>query len=118
MATKAQEKAQSNSKIVFTYEGSEFTLEFDRASVAQCERIYGFSVQDVSQGKLNAIEGLFAGAFIKHHPNIKKTTVDMLYSHIKDKSGLFRTLAEMYGECVNELLEEPDEGNAISWAVQ
>lgn len=102
-------------RIKFNYEGTEYIMEFDRDTVAQTEKMFDISIGDVRDGKISAFEGLFYGAFLKHHPNIKQTTVDNFMKLMPDKQGIFRNLAMMFGNCVNTLLDEPDEGNAISW---
>jgi len=108
-------KQEEISKIKFVYEGTEYIMEFDRDTVAQTEKAFDISIADVRDGKISAFEGLFHGAFFKHHPNIKQTTVDNFMKLMPDKQGVFRNLAIMFGNCVNTLLDEPEEGNAISW---
>ena len=90
-------------------------MEFDRDTVAQTEKAFDISIGDVREGKISAFYGLFYGSFFKHHPNIKQTTVDNFLKLMPDKNGVFRNLAIMFGNCVNTLLDEPEEGNAISW---
>lgn len=114
MATKNM-KPEEVTQIKFKYEGTEYIMEFDRETVAQTEKMFDISIADVRDGKISAFEGLFYGAFLKHHPNIKQTTVDNFMKLMPDKQGIFRNLAMMFGNCVNTLLDEPDEGNAISW---
>ena len=108
-------KQEEITQIKFKYEGTEYIMEFDRDTVAQTEKAFDISIADVSDGKVSAFYGLFYGAFLKHHPNIKQTTVENFMQLMPDKQGMFRNLAMMFGNCVNTLLDEPDEGNAISW---
>jgi hypothetical protein len=115
MATKQAKKPEEVSQMRFTYEGTEYIMEFDRETVAQTEKMFDISIGDVRDGKISAFEGLFHGSFLKHHPNIKQTTVDRFLTMMPDKQAVFRNLAVMFGNCVNTLLDEPEEGNAISW---
>lgn len=108
-------KQEDVSQIKFTYQGTEYIMEFDRDTVAQTEKAFDISIGDVRDGKISAFYGLFYGAFLKHHPNIKQSTVENFMKLMPDKQGMFRNLAMMFGNCVNTLLDEPDEGNAISW---
>lgn len=106
----------SNEKIVFEYEGTKYTLEFDRETAVQAERAFGISVSELNSGKSHVVKDLFAASFLKHHPKIKNTTVNMFYDNIEDKTGLYRHLSEMYAAAAQTLLEDPeDEGKAISW---
>ena len=108
-------KPEEVSKIKFDYMGTTYIMEFDRETVAQTEKMFDISIADVRDGKISAFEGLFHGAFLKHHPNIKQATVENFMKLMPDKQAVFRNLAMMFGNCVNTLLDEPEEGNAISW---
>lgn len=116
MATRKTNKNYEDvNRITFNYNGTEYIMEYDRDTAIQTEKTYGLSMNDVRDGKLSAFESLFNGAFIKHHPNIKQTTLDLFWSSMPNKPELFRNLTMMYVNCINTLLEEPEEGNAISW---
>ena len=112
MAETTQEEI---SRITFDYEGTEYTMEFDRDTVAQTEKVFDITIGDVRDGKIGAFEGLFYGAFLKHHPNMKPATVENFMRLMPDKMSLFRNLAIMYMNCVNTLLEDPEPGKAIGW---
>lgn len=98
----------------FEYEGTEYVLEFDRASIEKAERTMGLTPQDIASGKASSFPDLFRAALLKHHPHMKTHTVKMLYSLQEDKVGLHGDLAEMYGEVYESLFEEPPEGKAIA----
>lgn len=104
-------------KISFKYEGTEYIMEFDRDTVSRVEKTFDITTADVVAGKYTAFYGLFYGALLKHHPKIKPATVENFIKLFPDKAGVYRALASMYNKCINTLLEEPDEGNAISWKV-
>lgn len=106
------------SSISFDYNGTTYTMEFDRDTIAQTEKMFDFSIGDVRAGKISAFEALFHGAFLKHHPNIKQSTVDLFMRKLPNKQELFRNLATMYSESISTLLEEPDEGEALTWTAK
>lgn len=106
-----------NTKINITYKGEVFTLEYDRASIKLLEHA-GFVSDEFLKKPMNNVELVFAGAFLKNHPNLPQTKIDDIYKSCKDKSGLVSHLNAMIQETYDALLEEPegDEGNA-SWEV-
>lgn len=112
-------KKQANepvSKITFEYEGEKYTLEFDRESVLASEKMFDISINDIQSLKMVAFDGLFRGAFLKHHADIDQDVVEEIMGCFKDKLGLFKHLSNMYGYCWRSLIDDPaDEGNAISW---
>lgn len=110
-----EETKKDVSQIKFEYNGTEYIMEFDRESVAQTEKLFDFSIADVRDGKISAFEALFYGAFLKHHPNIKPTTVELFMKKMPNKQEVFKNLAAMYNDCISTLLEEPEEGEALSW---
>ena len=65
------------------------------------------------------IELAFAGAFIKNHRKTKQTTIDEIFSKMKDKQKLVESLVLMIEETYSSLFEEPegDEGN-VDWEVE
>ena len=79
--------------------------------------MFDLSLQEVTSGKVTAVRELFMAAFIKHHPHIKPSVANGFFDAMPDKSALYEKLVEMYGETVGTLLDEPDEGKAISWKV-
>lgn len=103
------------SSIKFEYNGSPFILEYDRASAMQAERILGISLNSIQSGKLSVNYDLFAGAFLKHHPNIKTATIDAIFNALSDKADLFHELQTMYVESLTSIMDEPDSKNVISW---
>lgn len=113
MATEANEIT----KIEFDWQGSQYTMEFDRDSVTYVEKLFDVKWADVTAGKFTAFKALFHASFLKHHPHIKESTVNTLFAGFTEKTELFKTLVLMYNACMNTLMDEPEEdsGNAISW---
>lgn len=98
----------------FEYEGTTYTMEFDRATVKAAEVMFGFDISNVGTPSTANMENLFHASLLKHHPNIKPRTVEMLYAPQGDKVDMFRDLVSMYMETVGTLLVEDDEGKAVS----
>lgn len=111
-------KSEAPSRISFEYEGTEYVMEFDRESVIQTEKAFGISVADVRNGSVSSFQGLFHGAFLKHHPNIKPYTVEKFMELMPNKVDMFQELALMYLTCLDSLFSEPEEGKAISWTAK
>lgn len=108
----------ANKQIVFESNGAKYTLEFDRDTAQRAERGLGISMSELQSGKTYMVHDLFAAAFLKHHPHAKPSTIDGFFEAISDKAGLYEALVEMYVDAAASLLEEPEEGKAISWKVQ
>lgn len=106
-----------NTKITFTYEGIDYTLEYNRMSVKALEN-NGFSLEEFSKKPMVNIEMAFAGAFIKNHRKTSQKTIDEIYHLFKDKDSLIETISKMISECYESLMDEPEdnEGN-IEWEV-
>lgn len=106
-------------QLVLKDKTGEYTLEFNRRSVEQMERL-GFIAGDIVEKPMTVLPALFAGAFLKNHRKVKRDTIDDIFERLKDKQALIGKLAEMYNEPIEALLDEPeeDEGNATwvaSW---
>ena len=102
-------------RITFEYEGTEYILEFDRETAQKAELTFDVSMSELLSGKTAMMYALFTAAFMKHHPRIKPTTVRMFWERMPEKQELYAALVAMYGNTVGTLLEDPEEGKAISW---
>ena len=106
-----------NTKINLTYEGVDYTLEYDRMSVKLLES-NGFILEEFNKKPLNNIEMAFAGAFIKNHKKVSQNTIDAIYKMCPDKTTLIDTITQMIVECYDSLMDEPDENEGnVSWEV-
>ena len=99
-----------NKQLTFSYKNKDYTLEFTRDTIRQMER-NGFKPDELAEKPMSMLHDLFAGAFIKNHPTMKRSKVDELYALMKDKGELLNALLEMYAEPINALM---DEGN-LTW---
>ena len=101
--------------ITFNFEGTEYTLEFTRASVATLEK-QGFNINDISDKPLTTLPALFAGAFLAHHRFVKREVIDRIFAKMTNKKDLVMRLAEMYNETIESLVDEPEESEGnLEW---
>lgn len=114
----SKDNAEKCSRIKFEYEGVPYTLEFDRDTIVMTERAYDVSVKDLSDSKIGAIRGVFAGSFLKNHPDTEPDTIDAIWSAMPNKLALTKKLVRSYVEGFNTLVGDPAEGNAISWTAE
>ena len=96
----------------FEYNGTEYFLEFDRESIERAEQVLDLSMNEVTTYKLTNMKKLFHAALLKHHRNIKASTVDMLYKVQEDKMDLHADLMAMYSEAIEASVES--EGNGVT----
>jgi len=95
--------------------GKVYTLEFNRKAIETMER-QGFVPSEITDKPATMLPMLFRGAFIMHHPTVKRDVVDALYDAIPDKTTLIEKLVDMYSEPILSLIgdSEADEGN-VEW---
>jgi hypothetical protein len=99
----------------FSYNGTEYTLEYTRRTVEQMER-EGFVADDLKSKPLTMLPTLFAGAFKAHHRYVKREVIDEIYSKMTNKADLIGKLAEMYNEPIMALIDEPAESaENLTW---
>ena len=99
----------------FSYNGTEYTLEYTRKTVEQMER-EGFVADDLKSKPLTMLPTLFAGAFKAHHKFVKREVIDEIYSKMTNKADLIGKLAEMYNEPIMALIDEPAESaENLTW---
>lgn len=99
----------------FTYQGTDYCLEFTRKSVEQMER-NGFVASDIQDKPMTVLPALFAGAFLANHRWAKKEVIDEIFSKMTNKIDLIGKLSEMYNEPIMALVDEPDEAEGnVDW---
>lgn len=98
--------------------GTVYVLEFDRKSAEIAERSLDISMAALTDGKLTYFRPLFQAALLKHHGKVKPAVVWELFDKVENKQELFQALVGMYAECVSTLVEEPEEGNGLSWEME
>lgn len=100
--------------INFSYEGTDYTLEFTRKSVRAMEQA-GFDLSAIASKPMTVLPELFAGAFQAHHKYMKEEKINEIYALLPNKKDLVEKLAEMYNEPIEALVEEPDESKNVKW---
>lgn len=99
----------------FTYNGTDYTLEFTRRTVEQMERA-GFIAEDAQTKPMSTLPTLFAGAFKARHKYVKREVIDEIFSKMTNKQDLIGKLAEMYNEPLMALIDEPEESaENLTW---
>lgn len=99
----------------FKYDGKDYTLEYTRDSVRTMER-QGFVADRLMEAPMTMLPDLFAGAFIAHHPFVKRKTINEIFEHIGSKTELIAKLVEMYNEPLQTLLEDNEEAEGnVEW---
>jgi len=95
--------------------GKVYTLEFNRKAIELMER-QGFVSSEITEKPATMLPMLFRGAFLMHHPNVRRDVIDALYDAIPDKTALIEKLSEMYSEPLLTLISdsEADSGN-VEW---
>lgn len=98
-------------QIVIHYKDDTYTLEYTRAAVKQMERA-GFVADEFEHKPMTMLPMLFEGAFIAHHPQVKRAKIEQIYDSLNDKAALIERLVEMYSEPFEALMDDAGEGNA------
>ena len=102
-------------RIKFTFEGTEYVLEYTRRTVREMES-EGFDTNAVDSKPMTMIPMLISGAFRKNHRYVKESVIERIYESIPRKEEFIRQLVEMYNEPFNALIEEPEEGQGnVEW---
>lgn len=103
--------------ITFTYDGEDYTLEFNREALRALDSKYDFSLNDIERLQVSKIPDLFHCAFLMHHPSVRRRTTEEIWDVMDSKDELTAALAEMYAEAINSIMgEAPKKGKAVSWA--
>ena len=99
----------------FTYQNTEYVLEYTRKSVEMMEK-KGFVASDIETKPVTVLPALFAGAFLANHRFAKPEVIDAIYAKMTNKQELIGKLAEMYNEPIAALVDEPEESEGnVSW---
>ncbi len=102
-------------QINLTFEGTNYTLEFTRKSIEKMEKT-GFVISDLESKPVSTLPRLFHGAFLAHHPYVKRDVTDQIFEKISNKEALLSKLAEMYSEPIIALTSDPeDDEKNVTW---
>lgn len=108
----------SMSKIKFNYDGVDYTLAFTAASIKKMERD-GFNFADVEKHILTAPEDLFCGAFIAHHPYVKREKRIEIFNALRSNAETGESIMDAIGSMLAEAVDEISghSGN-VTWVVE
>lgn len=104
-------------ELSFTYEGSKYTLSFNRKTVQQLTR-QGFRTDMITEQPAIGIPMLWKGAFLVHHRMIRDDLTDKIWESVVNKQELLGKLMEMYVEPINALIsdsENEDDEKKVNW---
>lgn len=105
-------------QLTFEFEGSKYTLAFNRKTVQILEK-QGFYPEMLTKQPATGIPLLFKGAFLVHHRGIKEDLTDKMLRRLKNTDELMAALIEMYAEPINALLatseDEGGEEKNVEW---
>ena len=102
-------------QIRFEYEGTHYTLEFNRNAIRTMER-KGFVAEEIQTKPMTVLPELFAGAFIMHHPYLKRDRIDRIFDKMTNRLKLIERLGAMYNEPLEAMLDEPEESEGnVTW---
>lgn len=106
-----------NKKIEFSYEGKDYTLEYDRKSVKLMEA-KGLEISKFQDKPISMIEILWEGSFLKNHKNLTSSKIDEIYENMSNKSDLNTALISMFSETYASLIgdnEDDDNSKKVEW---
>lgn len=95
-------------QIVLTYEGKDYTLEFNAIVVKRMES-EGFRLN--TETPYTMVTDLFHGAFRMHHRKLPPETIDKMWKAQKQKEQLLGKLAGMYSQILADLMEDDEDSD-------
>lgn len=101
-------------KITFSHKGKEYTLQFTRKTRAMLEQS-GLVVTDVFEKMVSVLPEFFHAAFLANDRFIDRKLTDEIFDNLTSKKAMFFKLVELWNAPLDEMLEEPEEGNGIEW---
>lgn len=99
-------KKNEKTRIRFTYNDVEYTLEFTADSLKRMQA-RGFNFGDADRYALTLAEDMFCGAFIANHNNVPEKRRQEIFHDLttdgEDGEDLFDVLLEMMTEAMEEI---------------
>ena len=106
----------ANTQINFTYDGKDYCLEYNKATVKQMED-KGFSPQKILDAPMTYLPELFRGAFLANHQYTNRRVIEEIFGKMDDRAELVNVLIKMYNEPIKALTEDENEGNGVKWTM-
>lgn len=106
-----------NKKLSFEFEGTRYTLSFNKRTVRLLSQ-NGFKPEMIHEQPAIGIPMLFKGAFLAENHWVKDDVKDKIYDKLVNKSELINKLLEMFLDPINALFDEPeDDAKKVTWEV-
>ncbi len=104
-----------NKKLSFEFEGTRYTLSFNKRTVRLLSQ-NGFKPEMIHDQPAIGIPMLFKGAFLAENHWVKDDVKDKIYGTLVNKSELINKLLEMYADPINALFDEPEDvEKKVTW---
>ena len=94
-----------------TYKGVPYQVGYTRAAARDAERA-GFDINECSNKPNLMVPILVFYAFRAYNRKISQTLVEEIYEQLPRKDDFVAALIEQYGDTVNTLMDNSDQGNA------
>lgn len=109
--------ANTGKQLSFTFEGKQYTLEFNRDAVRRLDR-QDFVISSITEKPMTSIPALFHGAFWMHHKGITPEQTDKIFEKIKDPAKLVNKLVEMYNDPILSMIDNDGEDESKNVIVE
>lgn len=119
-------KEATKKKIELTYNGKQYTLEFNRRTVLKLEkalRAEGINLVDMTENEnvnplelVSIVDTVFTYAFKMHHPNVTQDVIDTIFEKMGNKEQLSSVLFEIMTAPINALADNKE--GEITWAAE
>ena len=100
--------------ISFTYNDTEYTLEYTRKTLEKMEAD-GIVLAQLDKKPVTILPKLFQYAFFAHHKRISKVLVEEIFELFTDKNEMYNKLSAMAMDTLNTLFEDSTAKNEIKW---
>lgn len=121
-------KEATKKKIELTYNGKQYTLEFNRRTVSKLEkalRADGINLVEMTENEnekanplelVSIVDTVFTYAFKMHHPNVTQDVIDTIFEKMGNKEQLSSVLFEIMTAPINALADNKE--GEITWAAE
>lgn len=121
-------KEATKKKIELTYNGKQYTLEFNRRTVLKLEkalRADGINLVEMTENEnekanplelVSIVDTVFTYAFKMHHPNVTQDVIDTIFEKMGNKEQLSGVLFEIMTAPINALADNKE--GEITWAAE
>ncbi len=125
----AKKVETTKKKIELTYEGKQYTLEFNRRTILKLEkalRADGINLVEMTEKEndedanpielISIVDTMFTYAFKMHHPNVTQDVIDTIFDKLGNKEQLSGVLFEIMTAPISALADNKE--GEITWAAE